>query len=929
VNTGWPLRFVLGWGGSRWPGRWSAGLLVVATGLALVAESAPATDQPNAVNFAAVEARYVRFVIQTSREGEPCLDELEVYGPAGPANLALAATGAKATASSCLPGYSIHQVSHLNDGLYGNDHSWIAAGARREWAQIELPRAVVVDKVVFSRDRQGRYRDRLPAAFEVRVSLEGQSWNTVARHVDLLTLPEGPLTENDLLRYAFACEDRTWRRYETNASVGRVLRQLEAMLERFAAQGLDVDRERAEWTELRRRAQAREATPMTPEAQQELYFAARLAKRRLFLRAPDLAQAQRILFVKRHPYEPSHNYSVILDAQGGPGGGICVLEIPQVKGRLEPGQARLSTLFDAKEGLARDPVASFDARTIYFGYRSTMRDYFHLWMMRADGGAARPITAGAFHDYFPCPLPDGGLAFISTRCRARFLCWRPQAFVLFRMDANHRNLRPLSHANLSEWTPSLLRDGRIVWMRSEYIDKGADFGHTLWAIRPDGTQPELIFGNNTLNCYADGREVPGTGEFLCTLVSHGGDLNGPLALVDAARGRFNPQAIRNLTPDVQPHYHMSWARQECFRDPYPISRDYFLCSHAPADRFGLYVIDRWGNRELLYLDPERGSMSPSLLRAVAPPPVIAPAIATGEQAAEEGQFLVADVYRGLEPKVPRGAVKYIRVCQEVRADLLRLADGQYQRDHEAFEDWYATPTHKVRGPHGWPSYVAKGDLGLAPVEPDGSAHFYAPAGKVLYFEVLDERFNELQRMRSVVQLQPGEKRGCVGCHEDRATAPPFALARPLAARRPPSRLARPPWGAGPFAYERVVQPVWDAQCIRCHHANDTNRINLTATLDADGVPASFRTVIERGWVHYFDYSYSREHNKAEPLSFGTLRSRLWQVLEAGHYGVRLTEEEARRVKTWTDLNCPLWPDYTYRLDRPGVRPGKAGVAVSR
>ena len=42
-----------------------------------------------------------------------------------------------------------------------------------------------------------------------------------------------------------------------------------------------------------------------------------------------------------------------------------------------------------------------------------------------------------------------------------------------------------------------MRDGRILWTRSEYIDKGADFGHTLWAIRPDGTHPELVFGNDT------------------------------------------------------------------------------------------------------------------------------------------------------------------------------------------------------------------------------------------------------------------------------------------------------------------------------------------------------------------------------------------------------------------------------------------------
>lgn len=67
-------------------------------------------------------------------------------------------------------------------------------------------------------------------------------------------------------------------------------------------------------------------------------------------------------------------------------------------------------------------------------------------------------------------------------------------------------------------------------------------------------------------------------------------------------------------------------------------------------------------------------------------------------------------------------------------------------------DWYATPTHLVSGPFGWPTYVAKGDLGIVPVEEDGSASFLAPAGKVLYFQVLDSGLNELQRMRSVVQL---------------------------------------------------------------------------------------------------------------------------------------------------------------------------------
>ena len=104
--------------------------------------------------------------------------------------------------------------------------------------------------------------------------------------------------------------------------------------------------------------------------------------------------------------------------------------------------------------------------------------------------------------------------------------------------------------------------------------------------------------------------------------------------------------------------------------------------------------------------------------------------------------------------------------------------------------WIAVPTYNERenvGP------ITEAILGAVPVEEDGSANFYAPAGKVLYFQVLDANFNELQRMRSVVQLQPGERRGCIGCHEERSQAPPV---RPVSAlRREPSRLAPPPWGA--------------------------------------------------------------------------------------------------------------------------------------
>jgi hypothetical protein len=705
-----------------------------------------------------------------------------------------------------------------------------------------------------------------------------------------------------------------WSRLARLGPTERVLAQFEDLLARLAAKGVAVETARGELAALRQR--------LADGDSEALYLDARLAKRRLLLADPDLAPLQRILFVKRHPYLSSHNYSDVLDSQFKPGGGVCVLELPRNAGRLDPAGARVQTLFDASAGIARDALADCDAQKIYFAYRPAVakpgeqEPYWHLMAMDATGGGQQQLTEGPFHDYYPCPLPDGALAFISTRCRARFLCWRPQAFVLFRRETGGE-VRPLSFANLSEWTPAMMRDGRILWTRSEYLDKGADFGHTLWAIRPDGTHPELIFGNDTPNCYINGREVPGTREILCTIFSHGGDHNGPLGLIDLAKAQspFDTNALLNITPDTVPRYNMNWPRQECWRDPVPVTRDYFLASHAPADRWGLFLADRWGNRELLYLDPAIASMTPTVLAPAPRPPVLGtPTPALAETGL--GQFTVAAVHQGLAPAVERGRVKYIRVCEEVRAGLAQLPSGEYRRDHgPVFQDFYATPIHKVSGPSGWPSYVAKASLGLAPVAADGSANFTAPAGKVIYFEALDANLNEVQRMRSVVQLQPGERRSCIGCHEHRHSAVPVAPT--LAARRAPDSLAPPPWGAVPFAYESVVQPILDAKCVRCHDANHKQKINLAGTLDAEKVPASYRTLIAGGWVNYFDMTYRLRHSKAEPLTFGTTRSRLWQVLDAGHHDVKLTRDEMHALKCWIDLNCPLWPDYTPRQQRPG------------
>lgn len=665
---------------------------------------------------------------------------------------------------------------------------------------------------------------------------------------------------------------------------------------------------------------ARREGSADPAAERALFWEIRLLKRKLFLSNDGLEPVEHLLANKRHPFHPTHNYSDLFDSTWRSGGAVVKIDIPRENGRLAPENAITTELVQAGNGVIRNPSASFDGTKIFYALRDAQNDYFRIYELDLTNGATRRISAdGPFHDFWPTELPDGDLAFISTRCKKKFICWRPQAFVLHRMNKNGGDITALSFANLTEFAPSVMNDGRLLWTRSEYVDKGADYGHTLWTIRIDGTMPELVFGN-TINLpqgYANGREVPETREVCCVMISHFGDLNGPVALLDLTKGPHDPAAIRSITPEVPwPGF---WAKSETFREPYPITRDIFLVAHAPLDRFGTYLIDRFGNRELLTIDEAIDTICPQPFLKRETPPVLRGVIKPDLAKERLGQFSVANVYRGLEGQVDFGAAKYLRVCREMPTPLAQMADGTYQSDHEPFMEYYAAPVDILQGPFGWPSYVAKGVVGTVEIEKDGSADFIAPAEEVLFFQLLDENFNEIQRMRSVVQLQNGEQRSCIGCHESRLSTPEGALTK--ASQNPGQPLQAPPWGAGPFWYEKAVQPVLDKNCVECHTSETASQkprqFDLTGTLDNDKIPASYRSLIQSGDVHYFDYTWGAgKTTKADPYSFGTSQSRLWEILrDENHQSVSLSQEEEQAIKCWTDLNVPLWGDYQFRRTR--------------
>ena len=233
-----------------------------------------------------------------------------------------------------------------------------------EWAQIELPAPAEVARIVISRDREGKYHDRVPVAFDVQLSLDGRDWETASRvqarpaiasrrqpqYVGPFTLPLVP-TWDELLAFAFDCERYTWERISADDHLsplktdrpalpggapywGRIARldplsrtlvQMDEMIQRLAMKGLDLAEEKgSNWPTYERRQTAlQNAEQLDAAAGDSLYRDARIAKRRLMFRDPDLEGLRRVLFVKRHPYHASHNYSDILDSKFQPGGGVC------------------------------------------------------------------------------------------------------------------------------------------------------------------------------------------------------------------------------------------------------------------------------------------------------------------------------------------------------------------------------------------------------------------------------------------------------------------------------------------------------------------------------------------------------------------------------------------------------------------------------
>jgi len=140
----------------------------------------------NADRFAPVTAKRVRFTILATNNLEPCIDELEIFNTEG-ANVGLDSAGAKRQSSGNIGVAERHELRFLNDGRYGNSRSWMGSEIGKGWIELEFAREETIERVVWGRDREGKFKDRLATGYRIEIGDMAGTWTPVADSSDRKT----------------------------------------------------------------------------------------------------------------------------------------------------------------------------------------------------------------------------------------------------------------------------------------------------------------------------------------------------------------------------------------------------------------------------------------------------------------------------------------------------------------------------------------------------------------------------------------------------------------------------------------------------------------------------------------------------------------------------------------------------------------------
>jgi len=619
----------------------------------------------------------------------------------------------------------------------------------------------------------------------------------------------------------------------------------------------------------------------------------------------NVLKGKKILYIERNQYlQDHHNTATMFQT--------CEINTSKFNGgsamRIYDFDTKtITTVLESKDGVIRDPELSYDATKIIFSMRKNIQDDYHIYEIGIDGNGLRQLTFGnRISDIDPVYLPNGDIIFSASRQPKYCMCNRHIMCNLYRMHPDGSGMIQLGVNTLMDGHSTIMENGLVLYDRWEYVDRNFGDAQGLWTVNPDGTKHAIYYGNNTCTPGAiiDGRQIPGTDLVACTFSSCHDLPWGAVAILDRKKGVDGEAPVKWILPnearDVVDRGHIDSyiGLKNMYEDPFPIDSCNLLVSETffhnragnqPSSSLsGIFIVATDGRDELV-LKGEKSLFDPMIIAPRKRPAMIPD---MRDDSKNSGIFYVQNVYEGTHMKgVEPGSVKYIRVVET--------------REKRTW-------THGCWGGQGeqapgvnWHDFEVKRIIGETTVNEDGSVCFEAPANLFFYFQLLDKDKKMIQSMRSGTMLMPGEINGCIGCHEDRLSAPLNASAMKIK----PVKLT--PWNGEKeprnFSYKERVQPIFDKKCLKCHDFDSENRDKLVLAGDLNMFfNASYINLYVKNMIHEVGGGPA---SIQLPYTWGSHASKLTKVIDSEHHGVKLKKAEKEMLYTWMDINGVYYPTY--------------------
>jgi formylglycine-generating enzyme required for sulfatase activity len=592
---------------------------------------------------------------------------------------------------------------------------------------------------------------------------------------------------------------------------------------------------------------------------------------------------------------------------------------------------QLTTLYRPEGNFVGDVDLHFGGDRLLF---SSLDEHqrWRIFEVNADGtGLRKPsqIEEPDVDNYDACYLPNGEIMFGSTAAYYGVPCVFGASHVanLYSSDDRTGEIKRLTSDQDHNWNPTVMTDGRVMYLRWEYADLAHPNSRILFSMNPDGTRQMAYYGTNSYfpNSFFYPRAIPGTNSRVVGIATghHGTARSGRLLIIDAAQGRKEATGVVQEIPgrgkpvEAVVRDRLVDGVWPQFLHPFPLADlndrrsggKYFLVSArlSAATPWGVYLVDVFDNMTLIKQMDEYALFEPIPMQTRPTGPVIDSA--RDENATDATVYLV-DVYRGggLDG-IPRGEVKQLRVISYYFSS--RGMGG-------------LLGSIGMDGP-----WDIKQVLGTVPVKEDGSALFKIPANTPVAVQPLDAEGKALQQMRSWFVGMPGEVVSCVGCHERPNDA--TVNHSTLALQEVPAKIK--PW-YGPrrgFSFAREVQPVLDHYCTPCHDGSQTPP-DLRGTQQITDWSSEIAGRVNPAYGGKFSVSYAQLHrfvrrpgiesdlNMLSPMDFHADTTELIQILRRGHHDVDLDSEAWDRLITWIDLNAPYHGTWSEIVDAQLAQP---------